>query len=184
MAVPPKRPAIAGSRSNGRRIDHRPARGGMRVYGAFPSLLRPDWWARATTHRPVSSRPGGHRPPPTARFRPDLVATGHHPPPGFVPTWWLPATTHRPVSSRPGGYRPPPTARFHPDLVATDHHPPPSFFPTWWPGPPPTVQFLPDLVAQATTATPYRNQLHLSAVLADSGTPFRNSRAVPATDAK
>src|SRR5229473_511982 len=125
MAVPPKRPAIAGSRSNGRRIDHRPARGGMRVYGAFPSLLRPDWWARATTHRPVSSRPGGHRPPPTARFRPDLVATGHHPPPGFVPTWWLPATTHRPVSSRPGGYRPPPTARFLPDLVArtTTHRP-------------------------------------------------------------
>jgi hypothetical protein len=74
----------------------------MRVYGAFPSLLRPDWWARATTHRPVSSRPGG-------------------------------------------------------------------------PGPPPTAQFLPDLVAQATTATPYRNQLHLSAVLAGSGTPFRNS---------
>ena len=30
-------------------------------------------------------------------------------------------------------------------------------------------------MAQATTATPYRNQLHLSAVLAGSGTPFRNS---------
>ncbi len=106
--------------------------------------FHPDLVARATTHRRVSSRPGGpghHR---------------HHPSPSFIPTWWPgpPPTTEFHPTWWPG---PPPIAEFHPDLVARatthrrvssrpggpGHHPSPSFIPTWWPGPPPIAEFHP-----------------------------------------